>query len=115
MILRGDLFPNSARLYLRPGRWDWIGAREMFPATRRNGTGILPCDADGAREVRGVVARQAGDLDDVAGVRRVDEQPAAHVEADVVVRRVEEDQVARCQLAHRDVRPGVVLRPGVVA
>src|SRR3954468_315641 len=75
---------------------------------------MLLGDPDGAGADAGVVPGEAGDLDDVARVRGVDEEPAAHVDADVVVPRVEEDQVARHQLAHRDVRPGPPLRPGVV-
>ena len=47
-------------------------------------------------------AGHARDLDDVAGVRRLDEVAAADVHADVV-EAVVEDEVARCELARRDV------------
>ena len=56
-------------------------------------------DAAGADEARRVRAAQRRDLHDVAGVRRVDEVPAADVDPDVA-EPVEEDEVAGLELAH---------------
>ncbi len=58
------------------------------------------------RRVPAVV--QAGDLDHVARVRRVDELAAADVDPDVP-EDVEEDEVARCELVTRNRCAVVVL------
>src|SRR3954454_22939467 len=54
--------------------------------------------------MRAVRAGQAADLDDRAGVRRVDEAAAAEVDADVAS-AIEEHEVAGAQSASSDVRP----------
>ena len=66
-------------------------------------------DAARADEARRVPAGDRGDLDDVAGVRRVDEAPAADVDPDVA-EPVEEDEVARLKLVARHRHTGAVLR-----
>ena len=75
----------------------------------------LAQDALGAVVLGSVRAAEAVDPDDRAGVRRVDEAPAADVDPDVA-EAVEEDEVAGLELAPRDRdRVGVVvLRHGVV-
>ena len=69
-----------------------------------------PAGADVGRRVPRL--GHARDLDDVAGVRRVDELPAADVDPDVA-QPVEEDEVARLELS-RDGNAGVPLRTAVV-
>src|SRR3954447_20655429 len=61
----------------------------------------------------GEPAAQAGDLDDVARVRSVDDLVAADVDA-LVGEAVEEDEVAGLELAARDRSSVAVLRGGVV-
>ena len=68
-------------------------ARSLTPVSCRRSVG-----PDGAREVA-VPPGRLEMLHDVAGVRRVDELAAADVDADVVVVRVEEHEVARRELA----------------
>src|SRR3954451_5395238 len=68
-------------------------------------------DADGA--VVAGIAVEIRDLDDIAGVRGVDELAAADVHALVVV-AVEEDEVAGLEVRAVDRRAHAVLRGGVV-
>src|SRR3954469_20489063 len=83
-------------------------------ALERTPYAVLTCDAHGAVIGRGIPgAVQARDLHHGAGVRGVDEQPAAQVDA-YVVEVVEEDEVARCQLVARDVRARAPQGDGVV-
>ena len=63
----------------------------------------------GADEARRVGTAERRDLHDVAGVRGVDEVPAADVDPDVT-EPVEEDEVAGLEIAHRDRHAGAVLR-----
>src|SRR5712691_3504579 len=78
----------------------------VAPAGRSRGAALSlppersPLNPAAAGERAGVPAREAGDLDHVAGVWRVDELAAADVDPDVA-RAGEEDQVARLELAHR--------------
>src|SRR5205085_8572733 len=69
----------------------------------------LVLDAAGSDVRRGVPAGDRRDLDDVAGVRRVDEAVAADVDADMA-EPVEEDEVAGLEIAPRDRGTHPVLR-----
>src|SRR6266542_5679397 len=86
----------------------------FFRVERRLG-GPGPDGADEAERVAGL--RERGDLDHVAGVRRVDELPAADVDP-LVLRaaggRLGEVEVAGQQPARRDPHALVELRAGVV-
>src|SRR5689334_22660307 len=70
-------------------------------------------DAPGAVVGVRVPAGETVDGDARAGVRRVDEHPAAEIEADVA-QVVEEEEVARKEIASSDGASELVLRPRVV-
>src|SRR6266513_1455995 len=107
--MRRERRPKASLAMPTRGRAGFAGAAGSTPVARR------PASLDAARPdvCRGVPARDAGDLDDVAGVRRVDEGVAADVDADVA-EPVEEDQVARLEVAARDRAAHAVLRVGAV-
>src|SRR5579884_3304653 len=88
-----------------------LGGRSSGRRGRRK---RLPGDPPGAVVVGRVPAVvEAGDLDDVAGLRRVDELAAADVDADVA-EAVEEDEVAGLELVARDGNAHRPLCSGVV-
>src|SRR3954452_1066620 len=69
----------------------------------RNGSLSGSTDSDDLRPV------DRGDLHDVAGARCMDHRATTDVDGDVTDRRLVEDQVARLDLALRDVRDRPVL------
>src|SRR5436305_14561896 len=73
------------------------------------GVASAALETPAADEGRRVPAGERGDLDHVARVRRVDEAPAADVDADMS-EPVEEDEVAGLELRHRDRAAVAVLR-----
>src|SRR6185437_9457943 len=107
LALRADqaLPSPPAGLHRRGGRGDADAEAE---APRRRGAlrardrgALLELEPAAADERRRVPAAERGDLDHVARVRRVDESTTADVDADVP-EAVEEDEVSRLELAHRD-------------
>src|SRR5207302_6577804 len=79
------------------------------PATSATTEVLRPAAAGEA-----AVPRHRLDLDDVSGVRRDDHPAATDVDADVVRRAAEEDEIARLQVAVGH-RPGLpLLRRGIV-
>src|SRR4029077_16746207 len=102
-----------AGLHRRGGRGDADAEAE---APRRRGAlrardrgALLELEPAAADERRRVPAAQRGDLDPVARVGRVNERATADVDADVP-EAVEEDEVSRLELAHRDRAAVAVLR-----
>ena len=114
--IQGQLASRHALLSSIQGEIAHLKAQEAArQAQLRRGDreALRRLDAASPDVCRGVPARDAGDLDDVAGVRRVDEGVAADVDADVA-EPVEEDQVARLEVAARDRAAHAVLRVGAV-
>src|SRR5207248_1503933 len=74
---------------------------------------LLDLESPAAHKRGGVPPGQARNLDHIARVRGVDEVAAADVDADVA-EPVEENEIARLELAARNGRPVAVLRRGVV-
>src|SRR5207248_50711 len=100
--------PSSRRRTSPPGgscRSPWRRCSGSRSGEKRELAGNPP----GADIRVGVPAAEAGDLDDGARVRGVDELVAADVEADVA-EAVEEDEIARLEVAARDRNADAPLR-----
>src|SRR6266480_4387407 len=98
--------PTEASLAMPPGgRASFAGAAVQTPFEKR----LRLLNAPSTDVRRGVPPGDARDLDYVACVRRVDEGAAANVNADVP-EPVEEDEVARLEVAARDGAAHPVLR-----
>src|SRR4029077_20953786 len=104
-LARGGRCPARLRSY-RPTGGD-VGSRVVGASPRRRGRALAvlaargALDAPAACEIRRVVAGERRNLDHVAGVRRVDELPAADVDPDVAGTG-EEHEVAGLQLTDRN-------------
>src|SRR5437773_5937337 len=111
--LQGDLRPlDAASTYLRHRlrcRLEAVPALPVGPSKRTVASDLRPLDAASTYVRRGIPTADAGDLDDVAGVGRMNERAAADVDADMP-EAIEEDEVAGLELVTRDRAAHAVLR-----
>ena len=105
---------NTGPESIEPSAASGDGGAGLRQAGAGAGQGRELADSPGADVRRGVPAlAERGDLHDVPGMRRVDELPAADVDADVA-EPVEEDEITRLELIARHGCSVAVLGAGVV-